>query len=241
MAVRAKCHLAMGNIEAAKRWYEQNKNVGQHYLNPLNREQHELSLARILLVLDNPAEALQRLTALESDIRENNHTKNLIELLILNSWAHHSADDKTQSIKIMEQALQLASVNGFIALFADEIGPISEIVKSCLNANIGSRFMTEVAGILNIQSSATSTPLKTGSASKITPPDSNKETLAEPLSSREIEVLKLIDSGLANKEIASKLFLAPATVKAHIRNIYGKLDVKSRTEALARSRKLELL
>lgn len=241
MAVRAKCHLALGNIEAAKRWYEQNKNVSQHYLNPLNREQHELSLARILLVLGNAEEALNRLAAVESDIRENNHTKNLIELLILNSWAHHSAKNEKQSVKLMEQALQLASVNGFIALFADEVGPISDIVKNCLNANIGSRFMSDIAGILNIHTKPSTAPLKTASTVKNTPIESNKEILAEPLSIREIEVLKLIDSGLANKEIASKLFLAPATVKAHIRNIYGKLDVKSRTEALARSRKLELL
>jgi LuxR family maltose regulon positive regulatory protein len=65
--------------------------------------------------------------------------------------------------------------------------------------------------------------------------------LLEPLSQRELEVLSLIDQGLANKEIAQKLSLAPATVKAHIRNIYGKIGAKSRTEALAKARQLELI
>ncbi|MCG8613930.1 MAG: LuxR C-terminal-related transcriptional regulator, partial [Pseudomonadales bacterium] len=65
--------------------------------------------------------------------------------------------------------------------------------------------------------------------------------LIEPLSARELEVLFLINDGLANKQIAAKLSLAPATVKAHIRNLYGKMAVKSRTEALAKARQLALL
>jgi len=56
-----------------------------------------------------------------------------------------------------------------------------------------------------------------------------------------LEVLKLINNGLANKEIAQKLSLAPATVKAHIRNLYGKIDAKSRTEALSKARSLKLI
>jgi LuxR family maltose regulon positive regulatory protein len=65
--------------------------------------------------------------------------------------------------------------------------------------------------------------------------------LPEPLSQRELEVLALIHEGHANKEIASKMKVAPATVKAHIRNLYGKLGVGRRTEALARARDLGLL
>ena len=73
------------------------------------------------------------------------------------------------------------------------------------------------------------------------PPYSGNDALAEPLSQREREVLELINEGLANKEIAARMTVAPATVKAHIRNLYGKLDVSRRTEALARARELGLL
>lgn len=65
--------------------------------------------------------------------------------------------------------------------------------------------------------------------------------LAEPLSSREVEVLRLIDQGLSNPEIAEKLVLAPSTVKTHINNIYGKLGVQSRTQAIKRAREIGLL
>jgi LuxR family maltose regulon positive regulatory protein len=74
--------------------------------------------------------------------------------------------------------------------------------------------------------------------SKTQPP---KSELIEPLSERELEVLQLIAAGLTNSEIASRLFLSPNTVKVHTHNIYGKLNVHSRTQAIARSQELGLL
>ncbi|MGD9047647.1 MAG: response regulator transcription factor, partial [Anaerolineae bacterium] len=67
------------------------------------------------------------------------------------------------------------------------------------------------------------------------------EALADPLTERELEVLHLLAEGLSNKEIATRLIVAPSTVKQHLKNIYGKLDVHSRTQAVARGRELSLL
>ena len=67
------------------------------------------------------------------------------------------------------------------------------------------------------------------------------EGLVEPLSQRELEVLQLIAQGLSNREISERLFLALSTVKGHNRNIFGKLQVQRRTEAIARARELGLL
>ena len=76
------------------------------------------------------------------------------------------------------------------------------------------------------------------SQSKIENPQS---TLLEPLSQRELEILKLITQGLSNREIGERLFLALDTVKGHNRKIFDKLEVQSRTEAIARARELGLL
>ena len=67
------------------------------------------------------------------------------------------------------------------------------------------------------------------------------EVLVDPLTERELEVLQLLAEGLSNKEIATRLIVAPSTIKQHLKNIYGKLDVHSRTQAVARGRELALL
>jgi LuxR family maltose regulon positive regulatory protein len=67
------------------------------------------------------------------------------------------------------------------------------------------------------------------------------EALIDPLTERELEVLRLLAEGLSNKEIAERLIVAPSTVKQHLKNIYSKLDVHSRTQAVARGRELALL
>jgi LuxR family maltose regulon positive regulatory protein len=70
---------------------------------------------------------------------------------------------------------------------------------------------------------------------------SSPSPLIGPLSGRELEILQLMASGLSNQEIAEQLVLALGTVKAHLHNIYGKLGVQSRTQAVARARELKLL
>jgi DNA-binding NarL/FixJ family response regulator len=65
--------------------------------------------------------------------------------------------------------------------------------------------------------------------------------LVEPLSKREIEVLRLVTAGLSNREIAEKLYLSPGTIKTHVHNICGKLGVRNRTEAASRARELNLV
>ena len=69
----------------------------------------------------------------------------------------------------------------------------------------------------------------------------DQSALVEPLSEREMEVLAEIAAGFSNREIADRLYLSTHTVKVHTRNIYGKLDVHNRTQAVARSRELGLL
>ncbi len=84
-------------------------------------------------------------------------------------------------------------------------------------------------------------PPLTGPAEPGGPASPGQEALIEPLSARELDVLRLVGQGLSNPEIAARLVLAPSTVKTHINNIYGKLGVQTRTQAIQRARELGLL
>jgi LuxR family maltose regulon positive regulatory protein len=68
-----------------------------------------------------------------------------------------------------------------------------------------------------------------------------EDGLVEQLSERELEVLRLISAGLSNKKITEELFISLSTVKTHLRNIYSKLNVHSRTEAIVKAKELEIL
>ncbi len=116
-------------------------------------------------------------------------------------------------------------------LFADEQPSLHPLIAETQEASISGRFRTSVLAAFT-----TPSPPPEASASS-----RKGQNLAEPLSKRELEVLQLIYEGLPNKDIATGLNLAPATVKAHIRNLYGKIGATSRTEALALARKLGLL
>lgn len=80
-----------------------------------------------------------------------------------------------------------------------------------------------------------------GQQKDVQPSALNPQPLIELLSERELEVFQLIAQGLSNREISERLFLALSTVKGHNRNIYGKLQVQRRTEAVARARELGLV
>ena len=135
---------------------------------------------------------------------------------------------------------------GFLRLFAEENPALLEKMLELPRLRTPGRWNRELLTMLKDQlleppMAAGSEPAEPEAAAATPAPRSADSELAEPLSQREQEVLELINQGLANKDIAGKMSVAPATVKAHIRNLYGKLGVGRRTEALARARELGLL
>jgi LuxR family maltose regulon positive regulatory protein len=132
----------------------------------------------------------------------------------------------------LERALTLAEPGGFIRVFVDEGPPMARLLNKAATHGIAPEYTRRLLAAFPVAESE-----QTGS-SKTQPP---KSELIESLSERELEVLQLIAAGLTNPEIASSLFLALNTVKAHTRNIYGKLGVHSRTQAVARARALGIL
>jgi LuxR family maltose regulon positive regulatory protein len=155
-----------------------------------------------------------------------------IELTVLQSLALQVGGDTTCALDTLERALTLAEPEGFIRIFVDEGPPMARLLHEALARGIAPEHARRLLAAFPMPE-----PEQDG------PPDTQapESDLIESLSDRELEVLQLIAEGLTNPEIASRLFLSLHTIKAHARNIYGKLGVHNRTQAVARARALGVL
>jgi LuxR family maltose regulon positive regulatory protein len=133
--------------------------------------------------------------------------------------------------------LALAEPGGFIRIFVDEGLPMAELLTR-MKAEGG--MMREYIHKL-LAAFGKQTDVHPFDSAQDKPSALSPQPLVEPLSHRELEILQLIARGLSNREISERLFLALSTVKKHNGNIYGKLQVQRRTEAVARARELGLL
>jgi len=133
---------------------------------------------------------------------------------------------------IFLRTLSLAQPGGFIRIFVDEGAPMARLLYEALTRGIAPDYARRLLAAFPVAEPEQAVPSETQA------PESD---LIEPLSGRELQVLQLIAEGLTNPGIASRLFLALNTVKTHCSNIYGKLNVHSRTQAVARAQALGLL
>ena len=126
----------------------------------------------------------------------------------------------------------VAEPEGFVRVFVDEGPPMAGLLYEALNRGIAPDYVRRLLAAFPVDE-----PMRVD----LKRTEADQSELVEPLSERELEVLQLIAEGLTNQEIATRLFLSLNTVKTHTRNIYGKLNVHRRTQAIARSKELGLL
>ena len=149
----------------------------------------------------------------------------IIEILILQALVFQGKRDVDQVLATLEKACSLAQPQRYTRIFLDEGEPMAKLLYQTRSHQIGTGYATE---LLSAIGHAFGSPL---------PP---AQLLIEPLTLRELEVLKLIESGCSNQEIAAKFVISLPTVKRHISNIYAKLGVSSRTQAVSRAKELNL-
>jgi LuxR family maltose regulon positive regulatory protein len=155
-----------------------------------------------------------------------------LKVLVLQAVALQAHGEQDQAVHLLYDALSIAAPGGFIRLFVDEGPPMAHLLSQA--AALGG--MSDYTGKLLALCKADA---QQGEDTSSLPPPA--QPLLEPLSPRELEVLQLMAQGHSNQEISERLFLALSTVKGHNRNIFGKLQVQRRTEAVARARTLGLL
>ena len=159
-----------------------------------------------------------------------------IEILALQALAHEAQGNFPLALEPLQRALALAEPEGYVRIFADEGPPMARLLTEAAAQGILPGYAGRLLSALGVEGrEAKEQPYLSR------PRNPSAQPLVEPLSERELEILQLIARGLSNREISERLFLALSTVKGHNRNIFGKLEVQRRTEAVARARELGLL
>jgi LuxR family maltose regulon positive regulatory protein len=223
--------VAQGKLQAASQWVaERGLDVDSE---PNSRQEREtMVLARLRLAQGRLDETTRLLQQLLKPAEAAGRMTRVIEILMLQALAFQAGGDTARAMDTMEQALARAEPGGYIRIFVDEGPLMAHLLHEAVTRGIKPNYTRKLLAAF-----PAAEPGQTD-LSEVRPANSE---LVEPLSDRELEVLQLIAEGLTNQEIADRLFLSLNTVKVHTRNIYGKLGVNSRTQAVAEAQRLDLL
>jgi LuxR family maltose regulon positive regulatory protein len=221
-AQKAQIWLARGETEAALNW-------ANHFVGPMQEDVFPsvpVALAKVWLSQHEPDKALLLLDHALQSAQAVGRLGNAIHILAVQAIVYHAQGQYEQAFAKLERAMELAEPEGYVRVFVDEGAPMARLLHRMLTRSSASEYVGRLLEAL-------------GESVKITPPIASK--LIERLSQRELEVLHLIIDGATNQEIAHELVLTVNTVKRHISNIFRKLEVSNRAQAIARAHELNLL
>ena len=196
------------------------------------REFEHITLARVLLARytararraapsrTRPGSWKRLLRAAE----EGQRTGSVIEILVLQALTHQARDDIPAALASLRRALTLAEPEGYVRIFVDEGPPMAALLRAAAKLRIAPGYVRRLLAAVN--KTEDGTPASQG--------------LIEPLSERELDVLRLLGTDLDGPEIARELIVSLNTVRTHTKNIYAKLGVNNRRAAVRRARELDL-
>lgn len=230
-ACRVRVWLSQGALDAASQW-AQSREWSQEGEITFVEEIRYITLARVLLAQGEYERALTLLARLLPPIKAVGRMGRVIELLALQALSLHAHGRESEALVALEHALLLAEPEGYIRTFVDEGPQMAAVLRKAYTHSIMPAYVTRLlAAFPDLQTED----------KPILNLKSETVNFIDPLSKRELEILSLMAQGLTNNEIAQQIFISAQTVKVHTRNIYSKLGVNSRRQAVSKARALGLL
>lgn len=215
--MEAHCRIVRGDQEALERWIAGRQPLER--LSPDTRVLESQVVAHARLLLDDAHGALNDLAQVREKAKAAGWTQRLVEILVLEAQAHEALGQRSQALVRLEEALDLSLRGGFTRPFVKA----GENVLPLLRHLIASDLSTEQYVFVETVVDALDAEIE---------PSPAASELVEPLTDREMDVLRLLPTELTTAEIAERLYISYHTVRTHLKHIYGKLDAHSRHEAV---------
>jgi LuxR family maltose regulon positive regulatory protein len=230
-ADKARVWIAQGNLSAAWGWAREHGVTAADELSYLHEFEHT-TLARLLLAQgtrdradDRIAAAIELTERLLAAADDGGRKGSAIDILVVQALARRARGDVTGALASLHRAVALAEPEGYVRVFIDEGQPMAALLKLAAKVRRAPDYVRRLlAAVVTVQGQA---PVE--------------QPLIEPLSERELEVLRLLESDLDGPDMARELTVSLATVRTHTRSIYAKLGVNSRRAAVRRAGELGLL
>jgi len=228
-ALKARWWIARGRLAEALGWAGKQRLSVDDDLDYVREFEH-ITFARVLLARcqndrdDQSMREVRRLLERLLDAADKGgRTGSVIEILVLQARAHAIRGDIQAALVPLQRALPLAEAEGYVQIFVDEGAPMRDLLRGAVGDSTSGSYARRLLAAFDVRAHPVSAPAGSAIAG-----------LAEPLTPRELEILRLVAAGMRNQEIADHLVISLSTVKRHIANTYGKLGVDHRTEAVAR-------
>jgi LuxR family maltose regulon positive regulatory protein len=240
-ACRARLLMAQGHLEVASRWAHESgldADCGAVHL----QHTEYLVLAQVLIASarsDQPNcwdQAMMLLGRLLQDAEAQGRMGHAIEVLALQASALQERGETAPAMDALARALSIGEPEGYVRTFVDMGAPMSGLLHQAMARGLAPEYVRK----LLVAFGGTAETAQ-GAAEVAGGSPSAGHSLVEPLSEREMEVLMMVVAGLSNREIARRLVITEGTAKWHVHNIYGKLAVHSRTQAVARAKELSMI
>jgi LuxR family maltose regulon positive regulatory protein len=220
-AMRARVWLAQGRLDEALEWTRERGLSVADDLSYLREFEH-ITLVRLLLARQAIPHAMGVLERLLRAADDGARTGSVIEILVLQALGYQMQDNIAAALEPLERALTLAEPEGYVRIFVDEGLAMADLLKAAAKRRIAPEYARHLLTALG--NSENRTPVR--------------QLLMEPLSERELDVLRLLGTDLDGPDIARQLVVSLSTLRTHTRSIYNKLGVNNRRAAVRRAEEL---
>jgi LuxR family maltose regulon positive regulatory protein len=228
-SAHARISLAQGDLDSVVRWVRSFNEAPSVPTMFIWLEVPSITQARVWVATGSETD-LRKATGLLEILRPAaealRNTCQTIEILVLQSVALKKQGRSDEAFEVLEQTLALAEPGGWFYPFVESGPPMADLLKRAMKQGTHGDYAREILATFGARASR---------------PVTDAGQLVEPLTNREEEILELLDLRLRDKEIATRLCVSTETVKSHLRNLYQKLGVRNRREAVTKARSLGLL